>query len=277
MSWAAAAKSTTWTFTDTYTAGPVVQLSRLLRGAFRNPPPVLTPKYLYGYHFLFNTQDNRDLGPDGYDNYQAPKAASGDPLYTRRMWVGGSLFYESTPPAVGSTLTCTESISAVRCLGPNAFVTSNRVFTATGPVMREVRTLLYTNEPFAAKSDGCLGTTDTGASLRFTRETLLRYGQLTQNLHRIHYDLEYCLLEGLAGVVVSGPILVLAILYYFTSEHPELLISTFKYKNTSPCYADQELRLEMLQKDGEFLVTVTAGGNTVCSGTISTRLDARES
>lgn len=141
--WAAHIKTKTWTWDDTYSVGSISHLSRLL-----NEIAPAKPSKLYGYSFLFNNQTNSELGADGYDNYQAPQSEDGA-LFSRRMWVGGMLEYFSEPPKLNDQVKCVEKVKSVRSVGTSTFVSIARdFFVEESRVMKETRTLVYTNERF---------------------------------------------------------------------------------------------------------------------------------
>lgn len=299
--WAKAIKTSTWVWKDSYSPGPVAHLSLLLQEIVQKPPP---PK-LYGYSFLFNNQTNSDLGADGYDNYQAPQF-EGKALYSRRMWVSGLIEYPGDPPKVNDQILCTELVTSVRSVNNSVFVSISRNFLGSvGPVMSETRALVYTNEKYKQTEDA--GQKDKGASdgtqsdevndiarlaeselflaealssknkglegpyqpllLKFTLDQVRRYCALTYNLHKIHLDKAYCVLENLKDVVVPGPMLVLTLLYYYSTLNPEAKIQSFKYRNSEPCYVDENVKLVI----SENVVKFQNDGRTLCSGTITLR------
>lgn len=269
--WAARITPKTWVWKDTYSVGNIHHLNTLLDEII--PKKKLSEYPLYGLHFLFNTQSNTQLGLDGYDNYQAPMDETHHQLYARRMWVGGTLEYMQRPPKAGDNILCSEKVQSVRCLGSNAFVNISRTFSnGETVVMKEIRTLLYTNEPYGEPQNKTLSQAKkytNSAPVKVTLLQLMRFNALSYNLHKIHYDRAYCQQENLKNVVVSGPFLVLAMLRFFGAQYPEIQIKHFKYKNSEPCFIDEELNLGIEQTSEGYVVEFTKDGNLRCGGLIT--------
>lgn len=325
--WTAQIKKQVWIWDDTYSIGQISHLSRLLRDILPLPHPSAR---LHGYNFIFNNQTNSDLGADGYDNYQAPKVG-GRALFSRRMWVGGSL-HHILPLRVNDVVQCIERVTAVRQVGPSVFVTIGRDMKRTGQrVMTEKRTLVYTNERYEApdtgrevlrsgslgagfgekaRISGC-GNQDPGsnkppasgeivaddlvnavplvtgfslkcnsdthsAGLRFGLSDVMRFCSLSYNLHKIHYDRNYCLSENLAAVVVPGPLLALVMLHYVSSMLPQMEIAQFTYRNSLPCYIDEEVEIVLLRHDARYKVFVMRGLQLLAGGALALRPEGPE-
>lgn len=265
--WSRAVKAKKWTWRDTYSSGGISHLSTLLHELI----PATLPR-LYGYSFIFNNQSNTNLGTDGYDNYQAPEE-NGVQLFSRRMWIGGSLSYFPVPPKENDVIDCVEQIRSVRTVGNSVFVGISRdFFSLKNRVMAESRTLVYTNEPYVeperAEHSVIQKAWDTQRSLTVTENQLKRFSFLSYNLHRIHYDRAYCEQERLRNVVVSGPFIALIMLHYVSSTYPDRLIAHFKYKNREPFFVDEEAVLAIREGENMCEVAVTRNGNLLCGGTI---------
>lgn len=267
--WANRMKSQTWIWDDTYSRGAINHLSALLNEII---PSKL--KHIYGAHFIFNTQANLNLGSDGYDNYQAPMSETGTQLFKRRMWVNGYLRWYGTGPKCNDQIRCIEKIRSARSIGSNAFVSIDRDFTLAGetPVMEEMRTLVYTNQSYtrpevsgrADKIENII----TSKNVRISLDQVMKFSSLSYNLHKIHYDAQYCHLEGLDNVVASGPLLVLILLHFFASVYPESAIRSFKYRNSEPCYIDEDVTLVLLEGVDGFDLCIEKDGRKLCSGTL---------
>ncbi|RKP30194.1 hypothetical protein METBISCDRAFT_16895 [Metschnikowia bicuspidata] len=287
LTWAARIKSQSWSFKDTVSIGNVAHLRNLLSeivpplsGRSSDlPSPRYYPCYGPGYSFLFHTQTNSCLDPDGYDNYQAPMGPDG-PLFLRRMWTGGLFDYVGASPALDQVVECVDRVQAVRRMGSSTFVSINRVFSGLEPFLRELRTLVYTNEPYtdtALKATKELEDLGSGATFgtplnvfktQFTLEQIMRYNFLTYNLHKIHYDATYCRSQGLRDVVVSGPFMVLVLLHYFTSRFPDLAVRGFRYRNQRSCYINTPVSLRIRGGNGEYDLKIV-GDDVLCSGKLT--------
>lgn len=268
--WAARIKPLTWTIKDSISLGHVVHMRNLLNEIVPGGPA--DNPHLYGYSFLFNTQTNNMMGSDGYDNYQAPVDYNGKEYFSRRMWAGGQLDFLSDTPKETLVVDCTERVSTVRFLRNNAFVLIERAFeTSNLPFLKELRTLIYTNDPFQEIQESDKKTVnlyDRSTTTRFTLEHIMRYNFLTYNLHKIHYDKNYCRREGLQDVIVSGPFMVLILLHYFAAQYPERVIESFKYRNSRPCYIDKDVNLCIKEKEDGFNLELTCDNHILCSGTV---------
>lgn len=239
-------------------------------------PPNSNP-HLYGYSFLFNTQTNDNMGLDGYDNYQAPLKLDGSQVYWRRMWAGGQFDYIAATPALDLTIDCVEQISSIRTLNNNTFVQIERNFAASQiPFLTELRTLAYTDEPFnpaeqpSTLRNHLVNDFDRWAVTKFTLRDIMRYNFLTYNLHKIHYDRDYCISEGFEDIIVSGPFMVLVLLHYFAGQFPNVSIKSFKYRNIWPCYIDREVRLGIRVNGASYNLELQNAAQVLWSGRIKT-------
>jgi hydroxyacyl-ACP dehydratase HTD2-like protein with hotdog domain len=110
--------------------------------------------------------------------------------------------------------------------------------------------------------------------------TLFRFSALTFNAHRIHYDLPWAKgVEGHRGVVVHGPMNLLAMLDFWRDEVGQrkggdeeqmYYPKEIQYRATSPVYAGEGYRVVTDEKIGqEAKVEVVSDDGTVCmKGTI---------
>lgn len=269
--WAKRIKSESWIWDDVHSVGAHNHLNILLQEIV----PSQTNN-LYGTHFIFNNQSNTNLGIDGYDNYQAPKAESGNALFNRRMWVNGHLEYICGGPQVNNLIRCVEIIKAVRSVGSNVFVTIGRNFSGEdgSTVLRELRTLVYTNELYQTPDLDRGGVSINSGVLvgehlfRYSLNDVMRFSSLSYNLHKIHYDVQYCKQENLANVVASGPLLVATMLRYFLSLFPDAKIKTFKYRNSEPCYIDEDLLLQVKKMGANYDINIVKDERKLCGGVV---------
>lgn len=248
--WTRAIKQQRWTLEDVLSPGPLRNMADLLESVL-GQSVLVAPGLLYrGSHFLYTRQPNLVLGADGYDNYQAPTDSNGQGMYSRRMWVKGSLEFDRRPVKWGAGLTTIELINSVRCLDESVFVNIQRnMATEEGPVLRESRSLIYTNEPFISRPiSRHFDKPDSTLTIQLSPTHLLKYSMLTYNLHKIHYDREYCQkTENLPNIIVHGPFMITLLLHWFSTINGE--VAKLTYKNIEPCFVDEPLTLQYNQID----------------------------
>ncbi|MFM1988071.1 MAG: hypothetical protein RJA99_1028 [Pseudomonadota bacterium] len=92
---------------------------------------------------------------------------------------------------------------------------------------------------------------------------LFRFSAITDNPHRIHYDLPYAAgIEGYPALVVNGTLPAMALLELFratTGREPATLAS----RNLAPMYANRPLRLALRRADAGWRLWATDAGGTV--------------
>lgn len=267
--WSKNIKTKSWLSSDHISIGQTNHLINLLNSIFISKIPSPSNGFLpMGFHFLFNNQSNNNLGSDGYDNYQAPyNVQTNKGLFSRRMWVKGSIINKKRPPAMGEIIDCRESISSVRYLSGMAFVDIKRNFYKyNDSLLEENRTLIYTNEKFATNNSRCQIDIADGISttIKISRQDILKFSMLTYNMHKIHYDKIYCQqVENLPDIIVQGPFMVTLILHWFCNMNTACTIESFSYKNIEPCFVDQNVKLYCSQTDNNrFKLQITNEDST---------------
>lgn len=247
-----------WIFPDTTSVGLSAHLTNLLSSILstdRTPPP---HTLFNGFHFLYGNQRNIELGNDGYDNYQAPFI--NNVPFERRMWVKGSIEFHQDI-ASDAPITCKETIDSARSLQKMVFVNINREFSLDSLLINEKRTMIYTNDPYVEKPrQPSLVRPEISKDVNLTPTQLLQYSMLTYNLHKIHYDVNYCRkVEQLPNIIVHGPMMVTLLLYWYSSMY-NTKIKLFDYKNIEPCFVNENLTLCCAErKDGYALLIVNIG------------------
>lgn len=83
-------------------------------------------------------------------------------------------------------------------------------------------------------------------------ETMLfRYSAVTFNPHRIHYDQPYATdIEGYPGLVVHGPFTATWLLELARDNNAGKTMTTFQQRAKAPLFANQDIRLMGISKDG---------------------------
>ncbi|EGV61492.1 hypothetical protein PSN45_000165 [Yamadazyma tenuis] len=267
--WAKQVRAKVWDFTSMAADDSAVRLNKLLSRVLQ--VPVSFPDIDGGYHLLYNNQPNLQLGADGYDNYQAPvHVDTGDSIFSRRMWVKGSMMFYR-PVAPNQFLHSQEVVSHTRHIGDQMFVTIERRFShkhqSPEPAVVESRTLMYTNsrfKPHTPSSSRIMP--EYSHHLQISSTDIMQYSCLTSNLHKIHYDKNYCQIEGLRDVIVQGPFMVTLAVAWFRTVFPHLRPVQISYKNAGPVYAHE--RCELLLKRAStnanmFVVEIVGAGKDV--------------
>ncbi|KAK6454978.1 uncharacterized protein RJT20DRAFT_54065 [Scheffersomyces xylosifermentans] len=263
-SWARAIKQKRWVIYDNVSVGPANHVIDLFNSVFpsnlqherlEEQGAKLNELWGSGLHFVYNNQSNSTLGKDGYDNYQAPCDDEGNGLFKRRMWVRGTLdFRIASEKHFDGTIRCEEAVHSIRTVGESTFVNIHRDFTDHhgNPLLKETRTLVYSNDDYQGRTlTHSYPQYDSTIALKLTPVSLLKYSMLTYNLHKIHYDKQYCQeIEQLPNTIVHGPFMVTLALYWFRQLHPNVNFEKFTYKNIEPCFVDEEITLAY-SKDSE--------------------------
>mgnify|MGYP001040057652 CR=1 FL=1 len=274
--WSNIIKKAQWDSIDTLSAGSTTHLYNLLLSIISVPCSNRTPQHLFfnGFHFLYNNQPNINVAADGYDNYQAPVDDTDKELFSRRLWVKGCVNFFPRSDQF-NTIKCSERILNVRVMKESTFVNIERNFTTNDQsILNETRTLMYTNQPFVANNSSRALPTQVSHTLSITLSPtdLLKYSFLTYNLHKIHWDANYCqTVEKLPNVIVHGPFMVTLLLYWFNCKYPHLPIKSFAYKNLMPCFVNESLTLTMQEAspDNFAMSIVNASlGKTYLQGTL---------
>ena len=133
----------------------------------------------------------------------------------RRMFAGCTTVFHR-PLLVGERarqLATVKSVTEKRGRsGPLVLVTVEyRITGESGPALTETQTLIYTDSPPAPPGEPSAqpGPPPSPWSMDVDTDTVLlfRFSALTNNSHRIHYDLPYATgVEGYPGLIVHGPL-----------------------------------------------------------------------
>lgn len=70
---------------------------------------------------------------------------------------------------------------------------------------------------------------------------LFQYSALTSNSHRIHYDYEYAMSEGLCGIVVQGPLQATWLASTAQTMIGDRSLASFQYFHRNPAYCEDDL------------------------------------
>lgn len=133
----------------------------------------------------------------------------------RRMFAGGTTVFHR-PLVVGETARQQGTVkSVVGKEGRSGFfvlvTVEYRIWGEQGPALTETQNLIYTDSPPSAPREPAGGPGPPTHPWKLQLPTdpvlLFRFSALTNNSHRIHYDLAYATgVEGYPGLVVHGPL-----------------------------------------------------------------------
>lgn len=203
----------------------------------------------YQLLYLNPKSSEEALSSDGYDSHQAPDES----LYKRRMWIGGQMLFKS-PIEFNKEVTGVETIQRFRKLKDNHFVDVHREVMQDDQVkVEEQRQFIYTQSLYQEiKPKYSQVKPQYSHELTPTDILLFRYSALTFNSHKIHYNKEYALTEGYPAILVQGPLTVTLLLEWVDTLYDNLKITSFKYKNSSPAFTNERIRLCLAEEEGGF-------------------------
>ncbi|MBB4158258.1 hypothetical protein [Streptomyces cinereoruber] len=235
---------------DVLSPAPVAALSAVLD----RPEPVavtgdpLPPLWHWLYFLRWPAQ--RDLGSDGHplNGRFLP------PIPDRQRMFAGGRCSVNRPLIIGEPARRVSSLGPVTTKrgssGELLFVTVRTEYLQRGTTcLVEEQDLVYRSGRSAAQHPAELDTAtaaQTDEAWRIPLETdprmLFRFSALTANAHRIHYDVPYATdEEGFPGLVVHGPLLVLAMLELVRRGSPDRLVRSLSYRLRRPAFAGERL------------------------------------
>lgn len=214
---------------------------------------ILPPGYSLSYCNPLSSEV--ELSIDGYDNYHAP-ALNGEEYFARRMWVSGSFnFNKKNPLKFGDELSFEETVERVKFLNRSGIISADykRKFSnQSGLSLTEVRRLCYLKSDFINKkpTDKTITNDIPDETITVTPSiiTSFRMSALTFNAHLIHYNPDYAKkVEKYPDVVIEAPLLIMLAFQFLSNKLPQMSISCFKYKITSPSFVNESLTIGFKQ------------------------------
>ncbi|NRQ34740.1 hypothetical protein HII36_23320 [Nonomuraea sp. NN258] len=237
---------------DELAPGPAAALSALLdlpRPAVPQAGDALPP--LWHWLYFLDWPGQAELGDDGHPRH----GHFLPPLpHRQRMFAGGRCEI-AEPLRLGEPAHRTTSLGPVTVkrgtTGELLFVTTRSEFRQRGRVrLVEEQDIVYRSgrAPNQAAELG-LGTgvapdADEPWRLPLTPDPVLlfRFSALTANAHRIHYDATYTReVEGHPGLVVHGPLLVIAMLELVRRDAADRRVRSLSYRLRRPAFAGEHL------------------------------------
>jgi 3-methylfumaryl-CoA hydratase len=215
-----------------------------------------------------------DLGADGHprDGHFLP------PLPDRRRVQAGGRAQFVAPLAVGAEARRrSELVRAEPKTGRSGellLVTLRHVIAqGDGDCVVEEQDLIYRSGPAAVPTAAAPTTVTADAApvvaavgegervLPTGPTVLFGFSALTANAHRIHYDADYARdVEGYPGLVVHGPLVVLAMLELLRAEWPERPVREITYRFSRPFFAGRDIRVAASAAGDGVELTATAPG-----------------
>lgn len=244
MSW----KSLHWLHKDIISFEKNQAFNNLFKNAVRTNIKMTENIQLADNLLYFNPVDS-DLDPDGYFSYQSPSSLiSTLQRYRLRRWTNGEIT-NNKPLVPGKEYSCHERIKFIKPIGDSCFVSLQRTIRDSNDVtaITEDRTLQYTNrigDRFSALEEMAQETKqyEAVAGINISDLDIVKYCQMTNNPHRIHWDRDYCRTqEGIKDILVPGP-LITQIMARLLCPNSASLITRIKYKTVSPIYPFTPLR-----------------------------------
>jgi 3-methylfumaryl-CoA hydratase len=196
------------------------------------------------------------------------------------MFAGGEVTFGEAPLRVGEQVTVTTELGDIAEKAGRsgdfvlaAFTTT--VCSLSGDVaLTERQDIVYTHprpgdldapqgalpivgRPLVPRPEG-------GLDLVTDPTLLLRFSALTNNAHRIHYDMAYAKdVEGLPGLLVQGPLINLALAGLGSGGRP---VRRIRHRNLSPLFVGQPAVLATMQTaPGEITAEATSGDGRTTS------------
>ncbi|CAD6588744.1 MAG: hypothetical protein CYPHOPRED_004512 [Cyphobasidiales sp. Tagirdzhanova-0007] len=221
-----------------------------------------------GWHLVYFTPSFQEeaLGPDGSDRSFNP-----DPPFTRRMWAGGRLKWDThSPLRIGQTVT--EHTKVVKAEpktnkhgGEMILAGVEKQYeTQDGVVLTDQREWVFLPELSDQGSSSSKSGERTQPSIRRyattsptiasrshvqTAVSLFRFSALTFNGHKIHYSLPWVRdVEGHREIVVHAPLNLVLMLELYRSVHGEgKPPASMEYRAVSPIYAHEEYVIHLAE------------------------------
>ena len=202
----------------------------------------------YGAHWIFFNQDNsyQNLGVDGH-----PKRGNFFPLLRgyKRMFGGSKLYFKKNifiNDKIKKTMkleTCNRKISSENNL--YFFELTINYFREKAIVLKEHQTIVFLKSKNKKKKKKKKEIDLSNLSLikkksfNYNNIDLFRYSSLTNNSHRIHYDLDYAKKnEGHKNILVHGPLLATTILNQISMITGKK-IKEFSFTSKGPIYVNE--------------------------------------
>jgi len=223
-------------------------MAALLRNAQRPRPAGHALPALWHWSYFLPTVPQDGLGIDGHPargGFLPPV-----PL-PRRMWAGSQLEFFA-PLRTGEPSRKTSTVTDVALkegkAGALVFVkVQHEIHDAAGTLLlREAQDIVYREAARPGEPPAPVQAPPAEPAWSVEHQCdptlLFRYGALTFNAHRIHYDLPYATrVEGYEGLVVHGPLVATLMLEAAQRLNPGLTVSAFRFRAVRPLICNRRL------------------------------------
>ncbi|WP_372349834.1 MaoC family dehydratase N-terminal domain-containing protein [Streptomyces sp. KL116D] len=251
--------------TDELTPEPVAAMSALFgeHEAVAMAGDRLPPLWHWLYFLRWPAQ--QDLGDDGHPRH-GPFLP---PIPDRQRMFAGGRCQIIEPLRLGERVRRVSSLNTVTVkqgkTGELLFVTVRSEYGHNGRIcLVEEQDIVYRSGRSTDRYMPDLHTTMPPRSdeplqlpLRPDPTLLFRFSALTANAHRIHYDAPYAQMEeGYPGLVVHGPLLVLAMLELVRRNAPDRCVRSLSYRLRRPAFLGEHLLASGRQADGRATMRV---------------------
>ncbi|CCE63210.1 hypothetical protein TPHA_0E01160 [Tetrapisispora phaffii CBS 4417] len=247
-----------WAITDTINPKVLHDFQSIIGSKLSTSHIQSNNKFLMpGSHLLYFNSSYSKLDKDGYFNSQTPSMLLDKPdlTFRRRLWSKGDITFKQQLK-FGSVYTCTEKVKHCKRIKDNYYVGIERLIRPyncsantessdnSDYCIKETRWLTYTNLPpviYKVNRGVDKNLLKRIGEFQFEDIDILRYGQLTLNPHRIHWDKNYsCSVEKYDNIIAQGPLIVQALIDIFNKHFTNLQfqIKSIKYKNVNNLYPD---------------------------------------
>ena len=226
----------------------------LLKDIIKSQKSLNVKKLPYGGHWIFFNENIsiKEIGIDGH-----PKRGSFFPklLGYKRMFAGSSLEFKKDIE-LESTIKKVSYIKEVvrkKNEGDSLyfFKLYNSYIEKKIELLKEIQTIVFVKNNYKKKKNNYKKKVKSDLDLLYSKSftynniDLFKYSSLTNNSHRIHYDLQYAReVEGHKGLLVHGPLIATTVL----NEINNLIkkkITSFKFSIITPILVNEKFTLKI--------------------------------
>lgn len=200
---------------------------------------------MWHWFYLLDRHKQEDLGEDGHSTIGIPVAPSPG---SRRMFGGGRVTTRGLLQIGVPATKRTSILSSVEKQGKHGsfmlVTVLQEIYQHDELVIREEQDIIYRSEESESldppQSSPEPPTQQPVVTLDVDAALLFRFSALTYNAHRIHYDLDWCHLEGYQDLVIHGPLLAFMMAQGMQQTGLSFIDKSFSYRLVSPMIGPQK-------------------------------------
>lgn len=246
--------------TEILLPGPAEGLAGLLDV---DPPGAELPP-LWHWVYLLDRRPHRDLGADGHPTRGIPEP----PGPGRMRMVAGGRVRTHRPLRLGAPATRTSrvvgSVEKRGRSGALTFVTVRHEYGQSGATaVVDEQDIVYRAPGGAPPAPRPARLAGDGVRLHADTTLLFRFSALTYNAHRIHYDRDYCRVEGYSGLVVHGPLQAVVMAGALHRAGADFVDHEFRYRLVAPMVGEQTLTARHAREPDGWAAEVTGADDRV--------------